>query len=116
MDGLPAVALLLLGAALAVAAASVMSPRRIPGRRSAEDRLPDEGDRAIEVLVLASLAMAAGTAGAAGLSSGGLTIGGVAPFLLVPVLVMTPLAAAARRSRHGWGQGRPAGSGPHADH
>ncbi|NEK56572.1 hypothetical protein GCU56_01615 [Geodermatophilus sabuli] len=98
---------LLVAAALALAAGQLMSPRG-PGRRVSRHQDGRRGDdAAIRGLSLTWLAVAAGTTGAAWLSTGEVSVRGLSPFVVAVVLVLGPVAVTARR-RGG------AGSVPHA--
>ena len=103
-------ALLLLAAAvLAVAAgASMVHQSGSPVEAGAPER---ECGRAVRVLVLAASAVAAGTAGAALVSTGEVSAGGLGPFAFPAALVLTPLVAAVHCSRRGGRGGRGAGVG-----
>jgi hypothetical protein len=106
MGTLPGVALLLVATALAMSAAGEMTGARRPMPSSR--RPGGEERRAVIGLVLACVAVGVATVGAALLSSGERSIGGLCPFGLAVIAVLTPLARAAISVRNR-GTGRRAG-------
>ncbi|SNR65991.1 hypothetical protein SAMN06272737_117102 [Blastococcus mobilis] len=91
--------LLLVAVLLAVVAGAVMTVDEGAAPESRGDRSGAEDDRAVTVLVVASLAVAAGTTGAALLSPSWLWLSGLAPFLVPVVAVLPPLLVGAHTAR-----------------
>lgn len=91
--------LLVVAVVLAVVAGSVMTIGDGAAPEARDDRPGDEDHSAVTGLVVASLAVAAGTTGAALLSSGRLWLSGLAPFLVPVVAVLPPLLVGARTAR-----------------